>query len=59
MNQDYDSYVLNPLDTTRIQPLLEQIRLKDLSFKFFISSVYWTPTKYDVVQRHNRNILVI
>ena len=56
MNQDYDSYVLNPLDTTRIQPLLEQIRLKDLSFKFFISSVYWTPTKYDVVQRHNRNI---
>jgi len=56
MNQDYDSYSLNPLDTTRIKPLLEQIRLNDLSFKFFISSVYWTPTSYDVVQKHNKEI---
>ena len=56
MNQDYDSYVMNPLDTTRIQPLLEEIKLKDLSFKFFISSVYWTSTSYDVVQKHNKEI---
>lgn len=56
MNTDYDSYSLNPLDTTRTRPLLEQIRLNDLSFKFFISSVYWTPTPYGVVQKHNKEI---
>lgn len=56
MNQDYDSYVLNPLDYTRIQPLIEQIKSKDLSFRFFISSVYWTPTEYGVVQKHNKEI---
>jgi hypothetical protein len=56
MNQDYDSYLLNPLDITRIKPLLEQIRLNDLSFKFFISSVYWTATSYDAVQKHNKEI---
>ena len=36
--KDYDSYEMNILDYTRIKPLLEQIRLNDLSFKFFISS---------------------
>ena len=56
MNQDYDSYTLNPLDETRIKPLLEQIRLNDLSFKFFISSIYWNSTSYDVVQKHNMEI---
>ena len=53
---DYDSYELNTLDTTRIQPLLNQIKLNDLSFRFFISSVYWNPTSFEVVQRHNREI---
>lgn len=56
MNQDYDSYELNPLDNTRIQPLLKQIKLNDLCFRFFISSVYWAPTPYEVVQKHNREI---
>lgn len=56
MDQDYDSYQLNPLDITRIQPLLKQIELNDLSFKFFVSSVYWTPTSYGVVQKHNKEI---
>ena len=56
IDKDYDSYELNTLDNTRIQPLLEQIRLNDLSFKFFISSVYWTSTSYDAVQRHNKEI---
>ena len=56
IDRDYDSYELNILDNTRIKPLLEQIRLNDLSFKFFISSVYWTPTSYDVVQKHNKEI---
>ena len=56
MNQDYDSYELNPLDKTRIEPLLEQVKLNDLSFKFFISSVYWTDASYDVVQKHNKEI---
>ena len=56
MIQEYDSYTLNPLDETRIKPLLEQIRLNDLSFRFFISSVYWTSTSYDVVQKHNKEI---
>tara|TARA_B100000073_G_scaffold283676_1_gene244761 strand:+ start:499 stop:1197 length:699 start_codon:yes stop_codon:yes gene_type:complete len=56
IDKDYDSYVMNILDNTRIQPLLEQIRLNDLSFKFFISSVYWTSTSYDAVQRHNKEI---
>ena len=51
MNQDYDSYVMNPLDKTRIEPLLEQVKLNDLSFKFFISSVYWADASYDVVQK--------
>lgn len=54
--QDYDSYELNPLDTTRIQPLMKEIKLKNLCFEFFISSVYWSPTPYEVVQRHNREI---
>ena len=54
MNSDYDTYELNPLDTTRIQPLLQQIRLKDLCFEFFISTVYWSDTDYETVQRHNR-----
>ena len=56
MNQDYDSYELNLLDTTRIQPLIKEINLKNLCFEFFISSVYWAPTPYEVVQRHNREI---
>ena len=56
MNQDYDSYELNPLDTTRIQPLIKEIKSKNLCFKFFISSVYWSSTPYVVVQRHNREI---
>ena len=56
MNPDYDTYELNILDTTRIQPLLNQIKLNDLSFRFFISSVYWNPTSFEVVQRHNREI---
>ena len=56
MNQDYDSYVMNALDKTRIEPLLEQVKLNDLSFKFFISSVYWADASYDVVQRHNKEI---
>ena len=56
IDRDYDSYELNILDNTRIKPLLEQIRLNDLSFKFFISSVYWSPTSYDVVQKHNKEI---
>ena len=56
MNPDYDTYELNILDTSRIQPLLNQIKLNDLSFRFFISSVYWNPTSYDVVQRHNKEI---
>ena len=56
IDKDYDSYELNTLDNTRIQPLLEQIRLNDLSFRFFISSVYWTSTSYDAVQRHNKEI---
>jgi len=56
MNQDYDSYELNQLDITRIQPLMKEIKSKNLSFKFFISSVYWSPTPYEVVQRHNREI---
>ena len=55
-DKDYDSYELSILDNTRIQPLLEQIRLNDLSFKFFISSVYWSSTSYDVVQKHNKEI---
>ena len=56
IDRDYDSYELNILDNTRIKPLLEQIRLNDLSFRFFISSVYWSPTSYDVVQKHNKEI---
>ena len=52
-NKDYDSYEINILDYARIKPLLEQIRLNNLSFKFLISSVYWLPTSYDVVQKHN------
>ena len=56
MNQDYDSYELNPLDKTRIEPLLEQVKLNDLSFKFFISGVYWADASYDVVQKHNKEI---
>ena len=56
IDRDYDSYELNILDNTRIKPLLEQIRLNDLSFRFFISSVYWAPTSYDVVQKHNKEI---
>ena len=56
MNQDYDSYELNPLDHTRIQPLMKEIKSKNLCFKFFISSVYWAPTPYEVVQKHNREI---
>ena len=55
-DKDYGSYELSVLDNTRIQPLLEQIRLNDLSFKFFVSSVYWSSTSYDVVQKHNKEI---
>lgn len=55
-SKDYDSYEMNILDHTRIKPLLEQVRLNDLSFRFFISSVYWSTTSYDVVQRHNKEI---
>jgi len=56
MNQDYDSYTLNPLDTTRIQPLLKQVSLNDIDFKFFISSIYHHYASYDLVQKHNREI---
>ena len=56
MNQDYDSYELNPLDYTRIQPLIKEIKLNDLCFKFFISSVYWASTPYETVLRHNKEI---
>ena len=56
MNQDYDSYTMSPLDHIRIKPLLEQIRLNDLTFKFFISGTYWTSTSYDSVQKHNREL---
>ena len=56
IDRDYDSYELSILDNARIEPLLEQIRLNDLSFKFFISSVYWTSTSYDVVQKPIRKL---
>ena len=56
MNQDYDSYTMSSLDHIRIKPLLEQIRLNDLTFKFFISGTYWTSTSYDSVQKHNREL---
>lgn len=56
MNQDYDSYVLNPLDITRIQPLLQQYKLNDIDFRFFISSIYNHYASYDLVQKHNREI---
>ena len=56
MNQDYDSYVLNPLDTTRIQPLLHQYKLNDIDFRFFISSIYNHYASYEIVQKHNREI---
>lgn len=56
MDKDYDSYELNNIDTARIKPLTDEIKEKELNFKYFISSVYWTPTPYDVVQKHNKEI---
>jgi len=56
MDRDYDSYELNSIDIARIKPLTNEIKKKDLKFRFFISSVYWKPTPYDVVQKHNKEI---
>jgi len=56
MDKDYDSYELNSIDIARIKPLTDETKNKDLKFKFFISSVYWKPTPYDVVQKHNKEI---
>lgn len=56
MNQDYDGYKLNPFDKTRIDPMLNQIETKELSFKFFISSTYCSNTSYGLIEKHNKEI---
>jgi len=41
LNTDYDSYVLNDNDKNRIKPILKELTIHNLSFKYFLTIPYY------------------
>ena len=57
MELDDLSYEMNVLDSTRIQPLLKQVRNKGIKFKYFITiPYYYRNTDYNSVLLDNKGI---
>lgn len=55
MDLDNTEHELNVLSLTRIQPLLEQVRQRDLKFRYFITIPYrYKNTDYNSVIKDNR-----
>ena len=57
LNTDYDSYVLNDNDKNRIKPILKQLILHNLSFKYFLTiPYYYRQDNWEQVVEDNRKL---
>ena len=57
LNKDYDSYVLSDNDKNRIKPILKELTIHNLSFKYFLTiPYYYRQDNWEQVVEDNRKL---